>query len=399
MRIFPCGALPEIYAPGMINTLIKNSKIFIADSALGHRSMLRDFCLSAGFVTIEEAADEDSAAERIFSWRPDLIFLGHHMPEMDGLYVCRELQKKGMHDTVVMMQTAFDDLEFRTQALDAGVTDFITFPLNSREVFARVTVHLERQFFRKKTETDYAKIQAELREAIILQNVLLPQEPLLDAIRADLGLDIAYYYKPAAGLAGDYISIRKLPGGKVALISADISGHGVTAALYAFSVHTLLDDPLMSSRQPGEILEMLNSRLHQLMVTGKFATLFLAIIDTERQKLHYAAAASPSPILVSGGKATLLDTAGHLLGTNGAAKYHTRTVPFHQGDMLFIYSDALLETASSGGAFMKEDDIGNILRTGAAEDSGAVLREIVSALYANYSRYLSDDLSMLICKW
>ncbi len=379
--------------------IVTNSKILIVDDSRVLRAMLREFCQSAGFKHIDEAADGKEGLKKILSSHPDLVFMDMEMPHMNGLQVCQELQQRHLHDKmIIIMHTTFDGSELKSQAFDAGITDFVTKPLSGREVTARSLAHLERHFLNQQRDADYRRIQTELQGATILQNILLPHEEVLEGIRNDSGLDIAHYYHPATELAGDYLSVRKLESNRVALISADVSGHGVTAALYAFSLHTLLEDKVLESHPPGEVLERLNAQLHSLMMGGNFVTAFLGVVDMDHGLMHYAAAAAPPPVLLSGGKATLINTDGYLLGTLKQSTYTTHSIPFTKGDALVIYSDALIETASPRGEFMSEQEVIDVLCTSKSKDAGGLLRNLIAAFYTGYSKNPIDDLSMLVCK-
>lgn len=360
--------------------------------------MLSEICRENGILQIEEAVDGFTALEKCQQWKPDLVLLDMHMPNMDGIQATAELKRLGLlEDMVVIMVTTFDNPDVKIRAFEAGITDFIPKPINSAEVMARSLAHLERLYFHRCAAADYKRIQHELSEAIILQNVLLPTEELLDDIRRDNELDIAHYYHPATELAGDYLSVRKLEDKKTALLSADISGHGVTAALYSFSLHSLLTDKFLERHEPDEILKRTNAQLHMLMKTGKFATLFLGIVDTQNHELRYAAAAAPAPLFYSQGCIHKLDTAGYLLGAQKEASYALQRRAIQAGDILFIYSDALVETVDNKGNNMALFEIEALLKRHAHKEASHIIHEIISAFYTN-DRQLSDDLSMLICK-
>ena len=380
--------------------MIRTSRVLIVDDTPTNRKMIRNFCRNAGFGLLDEAENGQEALEKIIRWKPDLIFLDMQMPIMSGLDLCHQLRQLNMlDDMVIIMQTVEPNLEFKVQAFEAGITDLIEKPLDPHLTMARALAHLERRYLKKKSDLDYRRIQSELREAVMLQNILLPDEKILQSIRNTCGLDVAHYYHPASELAGDYLSVRALGNNKVALISVDISGHGVTAALYAFSIHTLLMDEMLSTHSPGNVLQYLNEKLHAFMSTGKFATIFLAIIDSEKHLLSYAAAAAPPPILFLAGKPVMLETRGHPLGIDDKSQYETHSIPYTPGDMLFTYSDALVETLNEEGQRMTEADLTHRLETNLTSDAVAINKAVLMAFYGKYSRQPEDDLSMLTCKF
>lgn len=381
------------------DTALYRSKILIVDDTETSRLVLSSFCSHAGFDQIREATNGKEALDVILDWNPDLVFLDMQMPVMDGLQLCQELKRRHLHtEIIIIMQTVVEKPAFKTQAFEAGVTDLIAKPLDARETIARMMAHLERKYLRTRTEAAYQRIQNELQEAMMLQNILLPQDAHLATIKAQLGVDIAHYYHPASELAGDYLSVRSLHQDRIALIAADVSGHGLSAALYAFSIHTLLDHALLNEHTPAEVLSQLNAKLYELMSVGKFATMFLAIVDTKQHQLHYAAAASPAPILFSSGLAKPLNTRGHLLGVQPHATYEHYCVDYQPGDLLFIYSDALIETPSTSGDCLTEGQLTAQLESLHAHDASHILRNVLITFHEHYSRSPTDDLSMLACK-
>jgi sigma-B regulation protein RsbU (phosphoserine phosphatase) len=179
---------------------------------------------------------------------------------------------------------------------------------------------------------------------------------------------------------------------------ADVSGHGLTAALYAFALHSLVQDNSLYDAPPGEALSRINTRLRPLMMAGKFATLFLGVVDTAEAVLQYAAAAAPPPILFSGNRVSLLETKGYLLGTQTNITYATHTHPFIPGDMLFLYSDALTETPDATDTFLAEKDLVAFLAGRLQLSSRALVQAIEDILFRQASRHATDDLSLLVCK-
>lgn len=382
------------------DTLFANSRILMADDAHTDRVLMRHICEEAGCTELEEAKDGFEALEKINAWKPDLVLLDMNMPKMSGIELCRRLREEDRtNDTVIMVQTSFDNHTLKAQAFDAGVTDFIAKPLDARELVARATAHLERRQLLRAMEQNFARIEEELREAIILQNLLLPSEATSAAIRTRHGIDIAHYFHPASELGGDYLMVRETGDNRVTLIMADISGHGITSALYAFALHTILEDQRLAAMNPSDALAYINMRMRPLFATGKFATLFYGVIDTSLRTLTYAAAASPAPVLFSGGKVKLLNTQGYLIGALDNATYLSRAYKLNPGDVLFLYSDALLENRNTAGAFMRESDLVAMLAERLDADAPRILRDVLTGFFSEHKSPLLDDLSMVVCKF
>ncbi len=96
---------------------------------------------SEGFTT-EICADGQSGVERCLSLRPDLVVLDLMLPELDGIEVCRRIQRE--RRTPVVMLTAKDDETDMLVGLGVGADDYITKPFSPRELVARVQAVLRR---------------------------------------------------------------------------------------------------------------------------------------------------------------------------------------------------------------------------------------------------------------
>lgn len=380
-------------------TLVKNSKILVVDDSVTSRFMLSGFFRSSGFTKIEEAKDGREALDKIISWQPDIVLMDVNMPVMSGLDACRKLRDIPNCNPIIIIQTASESREFIVEAFGCGVSDFIHKPIQFEELIARSTYHLERRIFSNKIEAEYSRIRAELKEAAMLQSLILPKDTELEEIGRSTSLDIAQYYQPSSELGGDYLAVKKISDNNVALITADVCGHGITSALYAFTIHNMLQDIRIQGLEPGQALELINSELCGLMVGGKFVTMSICSIDTQSSTIKYAAAGSTEPLLISNGKAEYLDSRGYPLGIKNNASYETFSRTYNKGDLIFLYSDALIETADADGDFLSESELAEIIVGQNQVNSSALLRNIVSAFFSRYSKNLSDDFSLLVCKF
>lgn len=378
--------------------LIETSKILVVDDSASALLMLKTFLGNAGFKNIEEARNGEQGLEKILSWQPDLVLMDVQMPVMTGIEACERLREMPNCNPVIIIQTASDSRESVTEAFKCGATDFILKPVKYEELVSRALSHLERRSLSLKVESDYVRLRNELKEAAILQSFILPKDIELDEISRDMELDVGQYYQPSSDLGGDYLTIKKIDDNRLALVMADVCGHGITSALYAFTLHTLLQDKKLYEVPPAQALEKLNIELCNLMVTGKFVTMFLGIIDIKANNIRYAAAASPEPVLFSNGKPEILETRGHLLSISRESKYETFEHSFKKGDFIFLYSDALVETPNDAGDSMGESELVGILEKAKNQTAGEIMKKVAATFFTEYSKSPSDDFSLLVCK-
>ncbi len=120
-----------------------NANILIVDDIPASLNMLSQHLESQGY-TVVAAPSGVIALEIVERTRPDLILLDIMMPEIDGFETCRRLKANPVTaDIPVIFITAKDEIESIIEGFDVGGVDYITKPLNEKEVRVRVANHLE----------------------------------------------------------------------------------------------------------------------------------------------------------------------------------------------------------------------------------------------------------------
>lgn len=178
----------------------------------------------------------------------------------------------------------------------------------------------------------------EMDRARGIQEQLLPKEVKIP------GLRFAHLYQPAEDVAGDYYDMILLPGGACLVCIADVTGHGVSAALSAAMLKAYLQDASEHHSNPGEILRFLNYRLAVVSQTDNFATMCIAEVDSDRKRLRYASAGHESGFLLGrSGRVTELPSTGIVLGIIEDADWKTETLALGAGDRLLLATDGVTE--------------------------------------------------------
>src|SRR5262247_2729457 len=119
------------------------AKILIVDDEPFNVDYLEQELEDLGYATVS-ARNGREALEKVTLEAPDLILLDVMMPIMDGLTVCRLL--KGDDETrliPIVIMTALDGLDDRIKGIEAGADDFLTKPVNQRELLARIQTALK----------------------------------------------------------------------------------------------------------------------------------------------------------------------------------------------------------------------------------------------------------------
>jgi DNA-binding response OmpR family regulator len=138
-------------------------RILVVDDELFIRELLAELLSSEGYEVVS-ASNGREAIQLAALETPHLVSLDAHMPEMDGIETTRQLRSQRETCSVpIIMATAFD--ETRTEALHAGVDDFVPKPFNVADFLARVKALLKGRHLESEAER-VLTYSRELRKAL-----------------------------------------------------------------------------------------------------------------------------------------------------------------------------------------------------------------------------------------
>ena len=271
---------------------------------------------------------------------PDLILLDVMMPEMDGYEVCSRLKSADhTRDIPVIFLTGQTEIEDETKGFNVGAVDYIHKPFSPAVVQARVHTHLVLRGIRAQLASQLQTIQSEMNTARQIQLSILPRE-----IPAIKGLDISARYLPMTSVAGDFYDFIAIDEKRIGILVADVSGHGMPAALISSMLKIALDGQTKHATDPARVLDGLNRALCGKF-QGHFVTAVYVVVDTERECILYAGAGHPPLILMdhSTGEAHDFLENGLFLGYFPDASYTAMEIPFKAGDCGVLYTDGIPE--------------------------------------------------------
>jgi sigma-B regulation protein RsbU (phosphoserine phosphatase) len=248
----------------------------------------------------------------------------------------------------------------------------------------------------------YARLHATLVEReLIERDIALArriQQQFLPAGRLEMpGYTIAVEYRPALGVSGDFYDLIELQGGRVALVAGDVSGKGVSAALYASKLTTDLRYQTAGQTQPGEILVRTNRILASRDHEGMFATLAVVVIAPEAGTIELANAGHPLPFVRRrDGRVTALGRAGGSpLGLDPDASFQQVHCDLLPGDALVLYTDGVIEALNVKQELFDEARTIEAIRKsdGTVDGILASLRTAIDAFIGRAPQ--SDDVTMV----
>ncbi|MCB1326366.1 MAG: PP2C family protein-serine/threonine phosphatase [Spirochaetales bacterium] len=209
---------------------------------------------------------------------------------------------------------------------------------------------------------------------------------------------ISSHYTPLETVGGDFFDAINADGDRITLVVADVSGHGVSAALVASMARGTFRQHAGPGRMPGDILELMNRDLNELIGDSThYVTACVCCIDTERSRLSFSLAGHPPPYHCRRGQASELRAAGgFFLGMREDVHFETQELDLVSGDRLLLYTDGLAETRSVDGCYYAEKRLAKAVQAGAELDGQRFVQQIVQDLDAfRGEAEVSDDVTLL----
>jgi phosphoserine phosphatase RsbU/P len=225
-----------------------------------------------------------------------------------------------------------------------------------------------------QSEADLIAVQRELETARQIQTSLLPRElPRLQH------LDLAVRYLPMTAVAGDLYDVVALSPARVGILVADVSGHGIPAALVASMVKLAFASQSEHADDPARVLRAMNRVLCSHVET--FVTAVYVVIDSENRTITYANAGHP-PVLI-GRADSHIDVSrehGCVLGVLPEADYTNEQLTLAPGDRVWLYTDGIPETRNAKDVFLDQERMEHWLTSDghgtAGEFADTVLRQL-----------------------
>jgi serine phosphatase RsbU (regulator of sigma subunit) len=230
-----------------------------------------------------------------------------------------------------------------------------------------------------KRELKRELLDRDLALARRVQQDFLPQRP-----PEVPGYGFAVEYTPAQAVGGDFFDFIQLSPTHVAVIAGDVSGKGVSAAIFGARVTSDFRYQSVGQTSPATILERVNKSLTHVSRDAMFATAVVAVIDTANGQVEIAVAAHPLGVLrsASGWSRLVGATGGPPIGIRDRATFPQTSHPLAPGDTVLFYSDGVTEAINVG-----DDQYGNERLLAAIRPAGGSIREMTRALADDVARF------------
>jgi sigma-B regulation protein RsbU (phosphoserine phosphatase) len=238
------------------------------------------------------------------------------------------------------------------------------------------------------------RMRSEMEVARRLQMSLLPAHaPSIP------GLELAGTCQPSGHVGGDYFDFFALPDGRLGIVVADVSGHGVGSAIVMAGLRSTLYAEVRDGAHPARVLERANAALaRDFPSTNLFVSAFLATYEPATGTLAYSNAGHPPPLLAAGtGNVSRLEEGGLLLGIQGDAQYDRGTAQLDAGAVVAIYTDGITEARKRGGPFFGEATLSRLVRECRVLGAAAVHTTILAAVREHLGgESPQDDVTLVV---
>ena len=211
---------------------------------------------------------------------------------------------------------------------------------------------------RQELVVERERLKRELELCRRIQTEMLPHAPLRLGPTEIKGISI-----PAREVGGDFFNYFELPGGDIAVLVGDVSGKGISAALLMANIQATLRARLPLEPDLARLTIAIDREIEETTPPGVYATLFLAVVDPKSKTLRYVNAGHHPQFLIRGDGLVPLSSGGMPVGLFAGHGYVERAVQLADEDLLFFYTDGLVEVENEAGEMFGAERLEKLLRS------------------------------------
>jgi sigma-B regulation protein RsbU (phosphoserine phosphatase) len=256
-------------------------------------------------------------------------------------------------------------------------------------LFSFAYVALEMVF---ANERRLLSIENELAIAREIQTSILPRgTPVLENLR------ISATYRPMTAVAGDFYDFVPVDHDRIGFLIADVTGHGVPAALIAAMVKMALQSAVARAQDPREVLRALNH-----IPSGQWRDQFISAaylwLDTKNRTARYSAAGHPPLLRWRDGKLERIESNGLLLGVLPDSDYPVYDTPIGPGDRFLLYTDGVIEPENARGEAFGDSQLEQVVQNNQSRPPSQLAEQLLSEIrrWQPDSTSQQDDITLIV---
>ncbi len=353
----------------------------------------------------------ESALQSAESRIVDVALVDIGLPGMSGIELMKRLRELN-HELSVIIVTGSSDLEIAVSAIKTGAVDFVVKPFNTKQIHLAVERALEHQRIVREKDQLYLQLMEknqrleELNEnnqikslrldhdldmAANLQNCLFPKQ-IPDTGR----LKIRSKYRFVDQISGDFYHIEKHADSSVSLMLADVSGHGIPAALFSAMVKVAITSIDDRNVDPAIVVSKINDFLikAQIEPSYNYVTILLVKIDYDNKSIRYCNAGIPAPLLIrKAGGTEYMRQNSPFVGVFNSADFVADKTTFEYGDRIILFTDGSYEDLDDYNVTVGYKKICTIIEQ-LVKEPGDLLEKLFDRLESNTTK--KDDSTYLL---
>ncbi len=324
------------------------------------------------------------------TFKPDLAILDIQMPEMDGFQLMEELQALDPELDVIFMTGSVHEIDAKLiKAIRKDAFYFLQKPFDRGVLLSLVERCLELKRLDGINRDHQRRIEKELDDARAFQQSLLP--PGSGKVG---GISVFAHYIPCSELAGDFYDYAAFSPDGAAILVADVSGHGASAAMLTGTVKSAFHSASADLYEPACVVERVASGIRAFGY-HHFITLICARV--RNGWLDFVNAGHPPGILSGGGTGVeLLESTGPIVSPAIESSWEQRTIPVKRGsDRIVLFTDAIVEAEADSGQYGLDRLLEEV---GKGPMDGKALSEHILESVRRFTigRPINDDLTLVI---
>lgn len=245
-----------------------------------------------------------------------------------------------------------------------------------------------------ENERRLLSLESELETARQIQSSILPNcIPVIDGMRISAG------YQPMSAVAGDFYQFVSAGDCGVGLIVADVTGHGVPAALIASMIKVAMQSAVPFASEPAKVLSLLN-RILTPELQGHLTSAAYIWVDPALGTARCSGAGHP-PILhwkLCDGELVSVESNGLLFGVVSDAEYPECRLVIGTGDRLLVYTDGLVEAENGLGEAFGDRRMKELVRDNPTASGPDLIQILLKALktWQPPSQSQQDDITLVV---
>src|SRR6266704_3294699 len=377
-----------------------HGEILVVDDDALSRRLLGQLLTAAGY-KCRVCKDGSEALEIIHARLPSLLLLDFDMPGLNGAEVLTRLRSDhnpAVAQIPVIMLTAHGSEESEVSCLQAGADDFVTKPVYTAVLQARIETQLRLRSMRRQLERQNDELEnwrrdleRDLAAARLTQQSLIPQKPLLLP-----GWQIATCYHPVIQVGGDIYGWLRMKDGRVLFWIADGTGHGAAAALLTTLAKLLFHHGSMDHDSPASVMEGVDNDFRSIFGARSFMTAMCVALDPATGHAQVVGAGHPSLLVVHhDGTTESIASVAPPLGMIKRSAFTETAIDLEPGAAFLLYTDGLFRWTKNERHRVTPRKLEKILDHSAPSAEALLKRIVAQTTPENSAKTAPDDVAAI----